>query len=135
MKHIDIKAYLEAATASEDAWNMANEKLLELEEKLKEANVIKAQIKLLLDNVVSMGSSHLRSLVMDLENYYTCLCGKLENHPIHKIIDYEYKYKEGHPYSNAHEFKEEQKEEQKEEKCSFCDEIAEFCRDCAKEDH
>ena len=66
MKHIDIKAYIQAAEASEDAWNVCNDKLLELEEKLKEANQIKAQIKLLLDNV-SMSSSHLRSLIMDIE--------------------------------------------------------------------
>lgn len=104
MKHINIKNYLEAAAASEEAWDLATDKLEELELKIKELTIIKAQIKVLLDNV-SMSSTHLRSLVMDLERYYACFCGKLESHPNHSG--------EGsmihgnHAFVNAHEFKRE----------------------------
>ncbi len=104
MKHIDIKSYLEAATASEEAWNDATNKILEFERKIKELTVVKAQIKTLLDNS-SMGSSHLRSLIMDLEKYYFCVCGKLEDHIIHSSKDP--MLKEAHPYTNANEFRSE----------------------------
>ncbi len=102
MKHIDIKSYLEAATASEEAWNVANDKLEEFELKIKELDVIKNQFKMLLDNV-SMSSSHLRSLLMDLEKFYGCLCGEIEDHEVHESDHLSSR----HPYTNAHEFRSE----------------------------
>ena len=105
MKHIDIKNYLEAATASEEAWNVANDKLEEFELKIKELDVIKNQFKMLLDNV-SMGSSHLRSLIMDLEKYYFCMCGKLEDHPCH-ASNGAFLNENAHAYTNAYEFRSE----------------------------
>lgn len=104
MKHIDIKSYLEAATASEEAWNEATDKLEEFEYKIKELSTVKTQLKILLDNS-SMASSHLRSLIMDLEKYYFCMCGKMEDHLIHDSMDP--MLKEAHPYTNANEFRSE----------------------------
>lgn len=101
MKHIDIKGYLEAANDSDEAWNVANDKLLEFETKLKELEVIKGQIKVLLDNT-SMGTEQLRSLIMDLERYYVCLCGELEDHTIHNSI--EPMHKDAHAFTNAHDY-------------------------------
>ncbi len=69
MKHIDIEGYLQAAKESDEAWNEANVKIEEFERKIKELTIIKAQIKILLDNT-STASSHLRSLIMDLERSY-----------------------------------------------------------------
>ena len=106
MKHIDIKSYLEAATSSEEAWYVANDKLEEFELKIKELDVIKNQFKMLLDNV-SMSSSHLRSLIMDLEKYYVCMCGKLEDHPSHDDESDLSIGKGTHEYVNAHEFRSE----------------------------
>ena len=99
MKHIDIKSYLEAATASEEAWNQATDKLVEFENKLKELTAIKAQIKVLLDNS-SMGSSHLRSLLLDLERYYGCYCGNLKDHPSH-ASNGAFLNENAHHYTNA----------------------------------
>ena len=104
MKHIDIKSYLEAATASEEAWNEATNKLLEFEYKIKELTTIKAQLKTLLDNS-SMASTHLRSLLMDLERYYSCFCGKLESHPNHSSK--EPLIQGSHGFVNANEFRSE----------------------------
>ncbi len=101
MKHIDLEAYIEAANASDEAWNAANEKLVEFERKIKELQVIKAQIGILLNNT-SMGTEQLRSLVMDLEKYYACMCGEFEDSPIHNSHSL---HSDSHAYVNAHEFR------------------------------
>ena len=107
MKHIDIKSYLEAATASEEAWNVANDKLEEFELKIKELDVIKNQFKMLLDNV-SMSSSHLRSLIMDLEKFYFCMCGRLESHSIHSVHgEIEPLLPGAHAFVNANDYRSE----------------------------
>ena len=100
MKHIDIESYLQAAAASEEAWNVANDKLEEFELKIKELTVIKAQIKTQLDNT-SMASSILRSLILDLEKFYGCICGNFESHPIHSSK--EPLQKNSHAYTSAFE--------------------------------
>ena len=107
MKHIDIKSYLEAATASEEAWNTANDKLVEFETKLKELTIIKAQLKILLDNT-SMSSSHLRSLIMALEKLYFCMCGRLESNSIHNSGT-DPLLPGSHAFVNANDFRSEDK--------------------------
>lgn len=108
MKHIDIEGYLEAATQSDEAWNAANDKLIDFEDKLKELTIIKAQIKVLLDNT-SSASAHLRSLVADLEKYYTCMCGEFASHFAHDNESNLSIGKGTHAYVNAHDFRSENK--------------------------
>jgi len=67
---IDLDYYAERVKESQEAWTQANDKLVEFELKIKEMNIIKAQLKALLDNV-STSSEHLQTILEDLASRKT----------------------------------------------------------------